>query len=63
MTVETNTDRSNPVVTGKWVPRARRQGEAARWARAPEMEGETRDDVAAPPISPPPVWPRIFPGI
>ena len=60
MTVETKADPSRKTATKNWAPKARRQGEHARPS---ETAQERSEELLFPPISPPPLWPRVFPGI
>jgi hypothetical protein len=62
MTVETKTDPSRKE-TSNWTPRARRHGERPEWAKRPQALPEADDDVIFPSISPPLIWPRVFPGL
>jgi hypothetical protein len=63
MTVEKLVDRSTEIKTAKWAPRARRHGERAARTQPPQAAPEPREEIVVAPLSPPPVWPRVFPGI
>jgi hypothetical protein len=62
MTVETKTERLDPIATASWTPKTRRHGEHAGWGQ-PKQPPTQRDEEMAFTPTPPPVWPRIFPGI
>jgi hypothetical protein len=62
MTIEAKTDRSRDIAPD-WAPPARRRGECMDWAEKPRVTEESGEELVFPPISPPPVWPRVFPGI
>ena len=61
MTAETKTDHSADMVD-RWAPKAHRLGESPDWANPPRVTQED-EDVLVLPMSPPPTWPRIFPGL
>ncbi len=62
MTVETKTNRKTAV--DDWAPTGRRQGEYVGWnERPPTTEEATEEVLVFPSITPPPIWPRVFPGI
>ncbi len=63
MIVETKTDGLADVAIRYSSAKARRQGEAASWSKARQTAAEGRQDLSRRPISPPPVWLRVFPGI
>jgi hypothetical protein len=63
MTIEKLIDRSIEIGTANWAPKARRHGERAAWTQPPQAAPETSGEPVVAPLSPPPVWPRVFPGI
>jgi hypothetical protein len=63
MTIEKLIDRSTEIETANWAPKARRLGECAAWTQPPQAALETSEEIVVAPLSPPPVWPRVFPGI
>ena len=63
MTVEITTDLSRKTATKKWAPKSRRQGEPAGWEKPPSPASATHEGSILTPPSPPPVRPRVFPGI
>lgn len=68
MTVETKTDLSRKTARARqtgpdWRPKARRYGERGGWAEQTKTDHAPTDDMILLPLSPPPTWPRVFPGI
>lgn len=64
MTVEANTDQSVNIAIRNWNRKSGRQREAGEWTDlSPSMRQVRDDDIVFPPISPPPIWPRVFPSL
>jgi hypothetical protein len=63
MTVGKLIDRSTEIETANWTPKARRHGERVAWTQPPQAAPETSEEIVPAPLSPPPIWPRVFPGI
>jgi hypothetical protein len=64
MTFDSKTDRYSPSATAEWMPKLRRPDEGDRWQNSSLGAPEPRDEETIfPPISPPPVWPRVFPSL
>jgi hypothetical protein len=63
MTVETNTDHLQRPAAGKWPPQGRGPSETAGRMQQPQAPESFEDELIFPTISPPSVWPRIFPGL
>jgi hypothetical protein len=57
-----SSEAGNPA-SGRWTPSGRRHGERRQWGESAQSAQEQADDRVFPPLSPPPVWPRVFPGI
>lgn len=46
-----------------WTPKARRQGERPGWDEKLQPVKEPADEFILAPLTPPPIWPRVFPGL
>ena len=64
MTVESKIDYSEQSVTRNWGERSRRQEKPCVWTGSSPSTREARDDdIVFPSISPPAMWPRVFPSL